>query len=50
MVTAFAVIRDLFHGNEGASVYSYINSVISTAPIFGPILGMSLTESDQAND
>ncbi|CCB85925.1 putative uncharacterized protein [Parachlamydia acanthamoebae UV-7] len=39
LVTAFAIIRDLFSGNENAKMYSFLNGGIGISPLFAPILG-----------
>ncbi len=36
---AFAIIRDLFSGDRGAQMYSYLNGAIGISPVFAPIIG-----------
>lgn len=39
LVTSFAVVRDLYTGNESAQIYSYLNGAIGISPTFAPVLG-----------
>lgn len=39
MVSAFAIVRDLFSGDDCAKIYSFLNSTIALSPILAPILG-----------
>lgn len=39
MVTAFATVRDLFHDDESAKMFSFLNGAIGISPTFAPILG-----------
>ncbi|WP_299491679.1 multidrug effflux MFS transporter [uncultured Shewanella sp.] len=39
MVSAFAIVRDLFSGDDCAKIYSFLNSTIALSPIFAPIIG-----------
>ncbi|WP_298775389.1 multidrug effflux MFS transporter [uncultured Shewanella sp.] len=39
MVSAFAIVRDLFSGDDCAKVYSFLNSTIALSPILAPIIG-----------
>lgn len=39
MVSAFAIVRDLFSGDECARVYSFLNSTIALSPLFAPLVG-----------
>ena len=41
-VTAFAIVRDAFHGKQSAMIYSFLNGAISISPILGPIIGLGL--------
>ena len=41
-VSAFAIVRDAFHGRNSAMVYSFLNAMISVSPILGPIIGVVL--------
>ncbi|WP_119343453.1 multidrug effflux MFS transporter [Facilibium subflavum] len=41
-VSAFAIVRDAFHGKTSAMIYSFFNSMISISPILGPIIGVGL--------
>jgi len=42
MVIAFAIVRDLYHGEKSAQVYSFLNGVISFSPMFAPFAGSYL--------
>ena len=39
MVTAFAIVRDVFSGNECGKIYSFLNSTIALSPLLAPTLG-----------
>ena len=39
LVTAFALVRDLYGGEESGQIYSYLNGAIGISPTFAPILG-----------
>ncbi len=39
MVSAFAIVRDLFLGDDCAKVYSFLNSTIALSPLLAPIVG-----------
>lgn len=39
MVATFAMVRDLFSGDESASVFSFLNSGIALSPLIAPIIG-----------
>jgi MFS transporter, DHA1 family, chloramphenicol/florfenicol resistance protein len=39
LVIAFAIVRDLFSGDESAQVYSWLNAAIGISPTFAPIIG-----------
>ena len=39
LVTAFAVVRDIFSHEESAKMYSFLNGATGTSPTFAPILG-----------
>jgi DHA1 family bicyclomycin/chloramphenicol resistance-like MFS transporter len=39
MVGAFAVVRDLYSGNESARLYSYLNGAIAVSPLLAPLMG-----------
>ena len=41
-VTAFAIVRDVYHGKTSALIYSLLNAMISISPIIGPIIGVML--------
>jgi len=41
-VTAFAIVRDSFHGRTSAVIYSFLNAGVSFSPIAGPIIGIFL--------
>jgi DHA1 family florfenicol/chloramphenicol resistance protein-like MFS transporter len=41
-VVTFAIIRDLYEDHAAPKVYSYVNAIISLAPIIAPILGGSI--------
>lgn len=39
MVSAFAIVRDLYSGNESARVYSFLNATIALSPLLAPLAG-----------
>lgn len=39
MVSAFAIVRDVFSGDECARVYSFLNSTIALSPLLAPLAG-----------
>ncbi len=39
MVCAFAIVRDVFAGEQAAQVYSYLNGAIAVSPLLAPLLG-----------
>lgn len=39
MVACFAIVRDLFEGNECSRVYSFLNSTIALSPLLAPSVG-----------
>ncbi len=39
MVSAFAIVRDIFSGDECARVYSFLNSTIALSPLLAPLAG-----------
>lgn len=39
LVVAFAIVRDLYSGNESAYMYSFLNGAIGISPTFAPIIG-----------
>jgi Bcr/CflA subfamily drug resistance transporter len=39
MVSAFAIVRDLFSGDDCARIYSFLNSTISLSPLLAPLAG-----------
>ncbi len=39
LVVAFAIVRDLYSGNECAQMYSWLNAAIGLSPTFAPIIG-----------
>lgn len=39
LVTAFAIVRDLFSKEESAKIYSFLNGAIGISPTFAPIIG-----------
>ena len=39
MVVCFAIVRDLFEGDECARIYSYLNSTIALSPLLAPSIG-----------
>lgn len=39
MVTCFAIVRDLFSGDECAKIYSFLNSTIALSPLLAPSIG-----------
>lgn len=44
MVATFAIVRDLYSGDECAKIYSYLNATISLSPLFAPIIGGYLAQ------
>jgi len=42
LVIAFAIVRDLYHGDESAEVYSFLNGIIAFSPMFAPFIGSFL--------
>lgn len=43
LVTAFAVIRDLYSETESAKMFSYVNGAIGISPTFAPMIGGHLS-------
>jgi DHA1 family florfenicol/chloramphenicol resistance protein-like MFS transporter len=41
-VVAFAIIRDLYSGDDSAYMYSILNGAISVSPVFAPVIGSYL--------
>ncbi len=39
MVATFAVVRDLYSGDDCARIYSLLNSTISLSPLLAPVIG-----------
>ena len=39
LIVAFAIVRDLFSGEDSAQLYSWLNAAIGISPTFAPILG-----------
>lgn len=39
LVNSFALVRDLYGGNKGAKIYSFLNGAIGISPTFAPIIG-----------
>lgn len=39
LVTSFALVRDLYAGDENAKIYSFLNGAIGISPTFAPIIG-----------
>ena len=39
LVTTFALVRDLFTGNQSGQMYSFLNGAIGISPTFAPIFG-----------
>ncbi len=39
LVVSFAIIRDLYSGNDSAQMYSFINGAIGISPTFAPVIG-----------
>ena len=39
LATSFAVVRDLYSGEESAKIYSFLNGAIGISPTFAPIIG-----------
>ncbi|WP_133126802.1 multidrug effflux MFS transporter [Legionella nagasakiensis] len=42
MVLGLAIVRDCFQGNKSATIYSYLNGIISFSPMFAPFIGSHL--------
>ena len=42
LVIGFAIVRDLFSGEDSAQVYSFLNGLISFSPMFAPFIGSYL--------
>ena len=42
LVTAFAIVRDRYHGEASAKTYSYLNGIIAFSPLFAPFIGSYL--------
>lgn len=42
LVTAFAVVRDLYSHAESAKMFSFLNGMVGISPTFAPILGGNL--------
>lgn len=39
LATSFAVVRDLYSGEQSAKMYSFLNGAIGISPTFAPIIG-----------
>lgn len=39
MVTLFAIVRDLYSGDECARIYSFLNSTVALSPLLAPLIG-----------
>lgn len=39
LVTAYAIVRDAFCGNDSARIYAYLNCFVSISPLFAPLIG-----------
>lgn len=42
LVAAYATVRDLFHGQDSARMYSFLSGAIGISPTFAPIIGSYL--------
>lgn len=42
VVNTSAIVRDLFHGKEGAKVFSMISMVMMVAPMIAPVIGATI--------
>lgn len=42
LVVVYAIIRDLYHGNESSKMYSYISCILALTAMFAPLLGATL--------
>src|SRR3990167_782247 len=42
LLIGFAIVRDYFHADDAAQVYSILNGMISFSPIFAPFIGSYL--------
>jgi DHA1 family florfenicol/chloramphenicol resistance protein-like MFS transporter len=42
LMTPFAILRDLFSGNESGKMFSWLNTAIGISPTFAPIIGSYL--------
>ncbi|ASK78918.1 hypothetical protein CF386_07570 [Paraphotobacterium marinum] len=41
-MSAFAIVRDVFDGENSAKIYGIINGMLALSPILGPIIGVAL--------
>ncbi len=41
-VISFAIVRDVFHKEQSAQIYSFLNGMIAFSPLLGPIIGAYL--------
>jgi Bcr/CflA subfamily drug resistance transporter len=42
LIVSFAIVRDLYSGDESAQLYSWLNAAIGVSPTFAPIIGSLL--------
>jgi DHA1 family bicyclomycin/chloramphenicol resistance-like MFS transporter len=42
VVNTSAIVRDVFHGKEGAKIFSIISMIIMIAPMLAPVIGVAI--------
>lgn len=42
LISAYAIVRDHYHGNASAKAYSYLTAIVSLSPLFAPFIGSYL--------
>lgn len=42
VVNTSAIVRDVYHGKEGAKIFSIISMIIMIAPMLAPVIGMGI--------
>lgn len=48
LVVVYAIIRDLYHGNNSAKMYSYISCILALTAMLAPLLGASIIDAFNA--
>ncbi|MCR9192738.1 MAG: multidrug effflux MFS transporter [Gammaproteobacteria bacterium] len=48
LVVVYAIIRDLYHGEASAKMYSYVTCILALTAMFAPLLGAILSDYFQA--